>query len=117
MWLLVFVNIVAVVEFVVVGVGRCLDKDGTRIKGGDRDAVRAGHGDRQRGAKRVRRRARRRRRDEGREGRRRDEGHEGDGATKGAKGDGAMKGAKCRERSSRHLEFQLSREQVLVNLP
>ena len=23
----------------------------------------------------------------------------------------------CRERSSRHLEFQLSREQVLVNLP
>ena len=23
----------------------------------------------------------------------------------------------CRERSSHHLEFQLSREQVLVNLP
>ena len=26
-------------------------------------------------------------------------------------------GMECRERSSRHLEFQLSREQVLVNLP
>ena len=28
-----------------------------------------------------------------------------------------VKGDICRERSSRHLEFQLSREQVLVNLP
>ena len=28
-----------------------------------------------------------------------------------------LAGNSCRERSSRHLEFQLSREQVLVNLP
>ena len=92
--MLVFVNIVAVVEFVVVGIGRCLDKDGTRIKGGDRDAVRAGHGDRQRGAKRVRRRVRRRRRDKGRKG---------DGTTKGMKGDGVTKGVKetARQRARR----------------
>ena len=31
-------------------------------------------------------------------------------------GDGLFRGA-CRERSSRHLEFQLSHKQVLVNLP
>ena len=31
--------------------------------------------------------------------------------------DWLRRGTGCRERSSRHLEFQLSREQVLVNLP
>ena len=57
-------------------------------------------------------------------------GAEVDGTVDGAGGtevngtvDGAgraeetVTGGRCRERSSRHLEFQLSREQVLVNLP
>ena len=34
-----------------------------------------------------------------------------------AKGEGPYSDSYCCERSSRHLEFQLSREQVLVNLP
>ena len=40
--------------------------------------------------------------------------------TPAAKGEGPYSDGyytACRERSSRHLEFQLSREQVLVNLP
>ena len=88
--LFVFVNVVAVIEFVVVG-GQCLGKDGTQTKGGERDTASKIRRQATRGAKTGQRRRRGAARQRGAGRRRGDKRLEGGNeATRGRKVTGDM---------------------------